>query len=80
MGYDTLPAPKPILDSYIPLEECTAFELKMDRLRASHVAWLTRQRIALIEQYSLTLHFFNELPLDFRRFRIECEDIQQVSC
>ncbi len=49
MGYDTLPAPKPILDSYIPLEECTAFELKMDRLLASHVAWLTRQRTALIQ-------------------------------
>ncbi len=30
MGYDTLPAPKPIADSYIPLEECTAFALKMD--------------------------------------------------
>jgi hypothetical protein len=48
-GYDMLPAPKPITDSYIPLEECTAFELKMDRLRASRVAWLTRQRIALVQ-------------------------------
>ena len=50
-GYDTLPAPKPIVDSYIPLEECTAFALKMERLRASRMAWLTRQRIALIRLY-----------------------------
>ncbi len=49
MGYDTLPAPKPIVDSYIPLEECTAFALKKDRLRDNHVAWLNRQRIALIQ-------------------------------
>ncbi len=48
MGFDMLPTPKPITDSFIPLTECTAFSLKLDLLRDSHVPWLNRERIALI--------------------------------
>jgi hypothetical protein len=48
MGFDMLPTPKPIADSFIPLSECTAFALKLDLLRQSNVPWLDRQRVALI--------------------------------
>jgi len=48
MGYDMLPTPKAIVDSYIPLTECTAFSLKPELLRNSRVPWLDRQRVALI--------------------------------
>ncbi len=48
MGYDTLNTPKPILDSYVPLDECTRFELASERLRQNQVSWLSRERIALI--------------------------------
>jgi hypothetical protein len=48
MGYDMLPTPKAITDSYIPLTECTAFSLKPELLRDSHVPWIDRQRVALI--------------------------------
>ena len=51
MGYDALPAPKPIMDAYIPLEECTAFSLKEKYLRQNAVPWINRQRIALIQLY-----------------------------
>ncbi len=48
MGYDMLPTPKRIADSYIPLDECTAFSLKPELLRYSRVPWFDRQRAALI--------------------------------
>ena len=48
MGYDMLPTPKRITDSYIPLDECTAFSLKPELLRNSRVLWIDRRRIALI--------------------------------
>ena len=48
MGYDMLPTPKAIVDSYIPLTECTAFSLKPELLRNSRVPWIDRQRAALI--------------------------------
>ncbi|HTP09090.1 MAG TPA: hypothetical protein VMP08_12620 [Anaerolineae bacterium] len=48
LGYDVLPVPKPIADSYIPLSECTAFSLKLELLRTSRIPWLGRQRVALI--------------------------------
>ncbi len=48
MGYDTLSAPKRIVDSYMPLEECTSFALDRARLGRSRIPWLTRQRAALI--------------------------------
>jgi hypothetical protein len=48
LGYDTLPTPRPIVDSFIPLPECTAFTLKLEHLRDSGVPWLDRQRAALI--------------------------------
>jgi hypothetical protein len=48
MGYDSLSGPKAILDSYLPLEECTSFSVHLGRLRANKVAWLTHQRLALL--------------------------------
>jgi hypothetical protein len=48
LGYDSLSAPKPILDSYVPLAECTSYTVHLGRLRANKVAWLTRQRLALL--------------------------------
>jgi hypothetical protein len=48
MGYDSLNSPKPILDSYQPLEECRSFALHLERLEASRVPWLNRQRAALV--------------------------------
>ena len=48
MGYDMLPSPKPIVDSFIPLAECTAFSLKPEHLRYSGVPGINRQRVALI--------------------------------
>jgi hypothetical protein len=48
MGYDVLPTPKSIVDSFIPLAECTAFALKPELLRHSKVPWIDRQRVALI--------------------------------
>jgi hypothetical protein len=48
LGYDTLPTPTTIVDSYIPLPECTAFSLKLDLLQQSKVSWIDRQRSALI--------------------------------
>jgi hypothetical protein len=48
MGYDVLPAPRPIADSFIPLAECTAFSLKPDLLRHSKVPWINRQRAAFL--------------------------------
>jgi hypothetical protein len=48
LGYDMLPTPKRISDSYIPLSECTAFTLKPDLLRQSGVPWIDRQRVNLI--------------------------------
>ena len=48
MGYDMLPTPKPIADSFIPLDGCTAFSLKPELLRHSKVPWIDRQRMALI--------------------------------
>ncbi|HSD83728.1 MAG TPA: hypothetical protein VLG46_07710 [Anaerolineae bacterium] len=48
LGYDMLPTPKSIVDSYIPLDECTAFFLNPELLRYSKVPWIDRQRVALI--------------------------------
>ncbi len=48
LGYDTLPTPRAIIDSFIPLPECTAFALKPELLRHSKIPWLDRQRVALI--------------------------------
>jgi hypothetical protein len=49
MGYDTLNAPQVILDSFVPLEECTGFAPSRERLRVSRIPWLNRQRVALIQ-------------------------------
>lgn len=54
LGYDMLPTPKPIVDSFIPLAECTAFSLKHEYLRRSGVPWIDRRRAALIRLYQKT--------------------------
>ena len=48
MGYDTMNAPKRIVDSFVPLDECTGFALDEARLKVSRIRWLSRQRTALI--------------------------------
>jgi hypothetical protein len=48
MGYETLTAPRPIVDSYIPLDECTAFTLSPKRWQRGHLPRLDRRRLALI--------------------------------
>jgi len=48
MGYETMNAPKRIVDSYVPLDECTGFALDGARLKVSRIPWLNRQRVALI--------------------------------
>jgi hypothetical protein len=48
MGYDTMNAPKRIVDSYVPLDECTGFALDEARIKVSRIRWLNRQRAALI--------------------------------
>jgi hypothetical protein len=49
MGFDMLPTPKPVVDSFFPLAECTAFSLKPELLQQSGVPWVDRQRAALIQ-------------------------------
>ena len=54
MGYDTLNAPKPIVDSYVPLDECNRFEMAPERLRQNRVSGLGRERVALIRLWERT--------------------------
>jgi hypothetical protein len=54
MGYDVLPTPKPVVDSFIPLADCTAFSLKLEHLHQSKVPWIDRQRVALIRLHQKT--------------------------
>ena len=49
LGYDTLNAPKPIVDSFVPLDECRSFALDDKRLRLSTAKWLGRERLALLQ-------------------------------
>lgn len=56
LGYDRLPTPKSIADSFIPLPECTAFALNLQLLQQSNVLWLNRQRVALIRLHQRVNH------------------------
>lgn len=49
MGYDTLNAPKRIVDSYVPLDDCRGFALDQERLKVNRIAWINQQRSALIQ-------------------------------
>lgn len=65
LGYDQLPSPKFIQDSYFPLEECTAFSLNQKRLHWGNVRWLDHQRTALIRLHGkLDADESEELPAD----------------
>jgi hypothetical protein len=57
MGYDTLNAPKPIQDSYLPLEECNRFEPAPARMRQNRVRWLGRERVAAVRLEQRTERF-----------------------
>lgn len=63
LGHEYLRAPKRILDSYFPPEECSSFALDQSRLRRSEIPWLTRQRIALVRLHkNLTGNQAHEFP------------------
>jgi len=47
-GYEHLRAPRPITDSFLPPETCTAFKPDRKRLRASGIRWPDARRVALL--------------------------------
>jgi hypothetical protein len=47
-GYDQLRAPQPIIDSFVPLDGCYAFEADRKRLRSGGVRWPDARRTALL--------------------------------
>ena len=47
-GYDRIRAPAPIVDSYLPLDACTAFQPEHKRLRANKVSWPGARQVALL--------------------------------
>jgi hypothetical protein len=47
-GYDQLRAPRPIVDSFVPLDGCNAFEPDRKRLRAGGIRWPDARRAALL--------------------------------
>lgn len=48
LGHETVRAPIPIKDSYLPPDHCTAFEPEQRRLKASEVGWPDARRAALL--------------------------------
>ena len=47
-GWETVRAPLPIVDSFLPPDFCTAFVLNRKRLQTSQVRWPDAQRVALL--------------------------------
>jgi hypothetical protein len=47
-GYDQLRAPRPIVDSFVPLDGCTAFAPDRKRLQSSGIRWPDAHRTALL--------------------------------
>jgi hypothetical protein len=47
-GYERLRAPRPITDSFLPLDFCTAFKPDRKRLRAGGIGWPDARRVALL--------------------------------
>lgn len=47
-GYDQIRAPAPIVDSYLPLDSCRAFQPEHKRLRANKIGWPGARRVALL--------------------------------
>ncbi len=47
-GYESIRAPLPIVDSFVPPDFCTAFHLDRRRLRAGGVPWPDARRVALL--------------------------------
>ena len=47
-GYDQLRAPRPIVDSFVPLDGCRAFAPDRQRLRAGGIRWPDARRVALL--------------------------------
>jgi len=47
-GYESIRAPLPIVDSFVPPDFCTAFHLDRRRLRAGGIRWPDARRVALL--------------------------------
>ena len=47
-GYDQLRAPQPVIDSFVPLDGCNAFEADRKRLQAGGIRWPDARRTALL--------------------------------
>jgi hypothetical protein len=47
-GYEYVRGPQPILDSFFPLDFCTAFSPDRKRLKTSRVRWPDARRVALL--------------------------------
>jgi len=47
-GYDSLNAPTPIADSFIPLDGCNASQPDRKRLQAGGIRWPNARRAALL--------------------------------
>jgi hypothetical protein len=47
-GYDQLSAPQPIIDSFVPLDGCNAFEADRERLQVGGLRWPDARRMALL--------------------------------
>ena len=55
MGYETLSAPKVIVDSYVPLDECKGYAADRKRMKLNRVAWINRRRSVLIQLHQSRL-------------------------
>lgn len=47
-GYETIRAPRPIMDSFLPPDSCRAFRPDRKRLQASSVSWPDTRRAAML--------------------------------
>lgn len=54
-GYESLRAPLPIMDSFLPPDFCTAFKPDRRRLRAGGIRWPDARRAALLRLLALPL-------------------------
>jgi hypothetical protein len=47
-GWERIRSPTPIIDSFVPLDACTAFRPDRKRIRASEIRWPDARRVALL--------------------------------
>jgi hypothetical protein len=53
-GYETIRAPRPIVDSFLPPDSCRAFQPQRRQLRHSGVRWPDARRVALLRLSAAT--------------------------